>query len=292
VTQRRYEVRLLRFLWRHGFGVFTCDEFQIFSNISVVELFAADDESAPEDLSIPVTVINASLSADDQAGRWNANVFVHVWRRVFLERRYKRYDWTLKLDVDTVFFPDRLRDLLLTEPCGGGACGAVYIRQNWTKLAPWIQEHLLPVFFQPGFTAMWGPLEALSRDAVELFRRGFSRCRFEAVVGATKGSLGFTGLLQGVIADIWGDVWSLHEDVFVDRCLYRLGAHPVVANRLLSDKLELSSWGSTVRPCTEEFAGYHPHKSNFSYLQCMRSAGVPAQLRRAAQIRGSRGDRR
>eukprot|EP00415_Alexandrium_ostenfeldii_P004524 UN4524 len=105
MTQRRYEVRLLRFLWRHGFGVFTCDEFQIFSNASVVELFAADDESAPEDLSIPVTVINASLSADDQAGRWNANVFVHVWRRVFLERRYKRYDWTLKLDVDTVFFP-------------------------------------------------------------------------------------------------------------------------------------------------------------------------------------------
>merc|ERR1740121_710691 len=38
--------------------------------------------------------------------------FMRVWQQVFEDGKYKSYDWTVKVDPDTVWLPDRLRSRL------------------------------------------------------------------------------------------------------------------------------------------------------------------------------------
>ena len=40
------------------------------------------------------------------------STFVQVWRHLFASAVYSRHDWTLKLDINTVFLPHRLRPYL------------------------------------------------------------------------------------------------------------------------------------------------------------------------------------
>jgi len=40
----------------------------------------------------------------------NANGFMNLWKQVFEDKLYKSYDWTVKVDPDTVWMPQRLRD--------------------------------------------------------------------------------------------------------------------------------------------------------------------------------------
>jgi len=42
----------------------------------------------------------------------NTDVFLDVWKHVKADGRYASYDWTVKVDADSVFFPDRLRSHL------------------------------------------------------------------------------------------------------------------------------------------------------------------------------------
>lgn len=42
----------------------------------------------------------------------NTDVFINVWEQVHEDGRYLRYDWTVKVDADAAFVPDRLRSHL------------------------------------------------------------------------------------------------------------------------------------------------------------------------------------
>jgi hypothetical protein len=50
----------------------------------------------------------------------NTDVFINVWDQVKQDGRYLRYDWTIKVDADAAFVPDRLRSHLwqLRPPAG------------------------------------------------------------------------------------------------------------------------------------------------------------------------------
>jgi len=51
---------------------------------------------------------------DTPDGAFSANtaVFVQIWEEVFADEIYKDYDWTVKVDPDTVWVPQRLRERL------------------------------------------------------------------------------------------------------------------------------------------------------------------------------------
>merc|ERR1712107_719996 len=106
---------------------------------------------------------------------------------------------------------------VLQRHCRGG-CGAVHLRQNYTHLKPWTVKHMLPLLFSGG-AAMFGPMMVMSLDAVLMFAYWFVMCKKEVV--------------DGTPAEIWGDHFAMHEDVFADRCLERIGGHGLVENRLL-----------------------------------------------------------
>lgn len=76
----------------------------------------------------------------------NVGVFIHIWKEVFVDQIYKSYDWLVKVDPDTVFLPQRLRERLWAFEVI--AHEAVYFKNTWTSF---------------GFL---GPIEILSQAAV------------------------------------------------------------------------------------------------------------------------------
>lgn len=94
-------------------------------------------------------------------GTWNSfantDSFVQVWRNVFNDNTYSQHDWTVKVDPDTVFFPERLRDHLrnLHAP----ADKAVYIKNCNVNF---------------GFL---GAIEVVSRPAVQILSSEIEGCR-------------------------------------------------------------------------------------------------------------------
>lgn len=261
VSQRVFEVRLLAMQRRHGLGVFSCDAHQVFSNASADALFGT-----LTGISIRVTSVlkNESLKADWNLNAENTGIFANVWKRVFFERRYRRYPWTVKLDVDAVFLPDQLRHVLLRH-CRT-PCGAVHFRQNYTSLRPWSLIHMLPLLNE-GWSAMFGPLMVFSRDALLRLAEFFAVCKKEVV--------------NREHPEIWGDHWSLHEDVFVDRCLSRLDVTAIVEHRLLREgRLAPPPDDSFAVPkrfpraCLQGYVGHHPYKQEDRYLRCQSQAAM------------------
>ncbi|CAE8683985.1 unnamed protein product, partial [Polarella glacialis] len=101
LTQRQYERDLLAFQQTMNIGLFKCDEFQIWSNVSAGILFPGKKQ---EEASIRISLLNRSLDttrggAGGQVAA-NTRIFQELWRRIFQEKRFLRHQWTIKLDVD------------------------------------------------------------------------------------------------------------------------------------------------------------------------------------------------
>jgi len=86
-VQPGYEQELLQMMKANAWGIFACDASQVYQG------------------------------ARAQKGEWhsviNTDIFVKVWHEVQKEGLYKAHDWTVKVDADAVFFPDRLRTHLV-----------------------------------------------------------------------------------------------------------------------------------------------------------------------------------
>lgn len=91
-------------------------------------------------------------------GSWNSfintGVFIKVWERLRQDQHYAKHDWTVKVDPDAVFFPDRLRVHL-------------------TKLRP-PADTALYIENQPGDAnisefGFLGPIEVFSTKAIDVY---------------------------------------------------------------------------------------------------------------------------
>lgn len=93
-------------------------------------------------------------------GSWqsvqNTEIFSKVWRQVKVEQTYKRREWTVKVDADAVFFPERLKaHIRVLQPPKDTP---VYFRNIDFKFK-----------FQ-------GALEVLSQQAVDIFLTSMDEC--------------------------------------------------------------------------------------------------------------------
>lgn len=96
---------------------------------------------------------------DTPQGAFSANVavFYHIWLEVFVDGIYKSHDWTVKVDPDCVFVPQRLRDRLWN--FGVSAYEPLYIKNTAESF---------------GFL---GPIEVLSQAAVlRLAEMNLTKC--------------------------------------------------------------------------------------------------------------------
>lgn len=125
-----YEKPLQDAVRAKGLGIYACDAFAVYNGTRV------------------------------KAGSWqsvvNTDIFIKIWNQVKADGQYADYDWTVKVDADAVFFPDRLKAHLsgLHPP----AHKAVYLHN---------------INFRFGFM---GALEILSKLAVDSFLQNIVEC--------------------------------------------------------------------------------------------------------------------
>jgi len=152
-----YEVVLIRAFYPYSVSIFGCNSWSVYSD---QKAWLGDNTySVQSDAPKAVYV-----------GLWlNVNIFMNAWKKIFAAQEYMKNDWTVKVDPDAVFLPNRLREHL--KPFNGGM-----------------------LFFRncPKFSSMQGPLEVLSRDAVANFGRSYQNC----VNGIDQSHIGEDGFLQ------------------------------------------------------------------------------------------------
>jgi hypothetical protein len=144
-----YERDLLALQYREGLSIFGCDEYEVYSNMTL--------EVAPGDGVLTTVRVKSDLKCK-KGGEFktalNNDIFLAVWAKVISDGRYRFHDWTVKVDPDCVFFPARLRAILVNHKDPGGQ--GMYLN-NCKR-------------------GMHGPLEVLSRNAVLAWGKGQAHC--------------------------------------------------------------------------------------------------------------------
>jgi hypothetical protein len=100
-----YEKVLLQTAHQEGTSIFSCDEHAIYSN-KVLEV-------APGLFSGAIESDLRCRNGGDAGTALNTGIFIALWKKVIGDGRFRFHDWTVKVDPDAVFFPERLRPLLL-----------------------------------------------------------------------------------------------------------------------------------------------------------------------------------
>lgn len=95
-----YEPGLVKNQFEKGLSIFACDEYMMFSNISIV-------------IGPGVTTRQLKTQVSSRKGKWgswaNGLVFTQAWDDIIADGHFRWHDWVVKVDPDTVFFPNRLR---------------------------------------------------------------------------------------------------------------------------------------------------------------------------------------
>ena len=99
-----YEPELLAAQAQKHLSTFACDDFLVFSDATFPNTSSALKAVNIEVLEGPLT----SPRGGDTNSYLNAPIFAKAWNQLFVDTRYKKFDWDVKVDADAVLFPDRL----------------------------------------------------------------------------------------------------------------------------------------------------------------------------------------
>lgn len=236
-----YEEGLLQWQVTAHAGIFTCDNYQVFSNVTK-DISGVQTYSIGGTLQVPYHDIYAL----------NTDVFLRLWQVIKYVGLYQHYDWSIKVDIDCVFFPDRFRTFVS--------------RQNNQEI-PGDLIPAGPVWLNNCQYGMHGPIEAVSRDGMTMFLDGLDQC---------------DNLRQNAMEQWAGPPPALAqeesgfgEDQFARECWMQLGIPKVNQfETLLSER-----WNCIERPqdCGGKKIAFHAWKSAEEWGQCWQFAQASGQ---------------
>lgn len=172
----------------------------------------------------------------------NTEVNIKMWAGIIDSGRYMEHDWLVKADVDTVFFPARLREIL--SPFRLQPCGKMYLRQTYEQLVDSVKM----------FSAMFGPLEVVSAELVRAYASESKTCQARI------------------------ERRAIGEDSYLQRCFDLLNATTFEHNKLLDN---FKNWERNSRrgkvdrqdpQCRSWYVAYHPLKTEASFVRCSQQA--------------------
>mmetsp|Transcript_134081 Transcript_134081/g.298975 ORF Transcript_134081/g.298975 Transcript_134081/m.298975 type:complete len:358 (-) Transcript_134081:11-1084(-) len=140
-----YELSLVALQYKKHAGVFACENFALYSS-KVIEVVPG----------IKTGVVNSDLKCElggEFKTALNRQIFMAVWDKVLADGQWRRHGWIVKADADTVFFPDRLRVMLMRHT-----------------------DRRRGVYFNNCKFGLHGPLEVFSKNAVGMWAAGMTRC--------------------------------------------------------------------------------------------------------------------
>jgi len=244
-TEKSYELDLLKTQLRFGAGLFGCNAWDIYSDAKVqlspgppLELWT---------IQVFDEFNEFHVVKRKETGSWvNWGLFFQVWKKIRDVGRWQYYDYTVKVDADAVFIPQRL--------------------VNWLK-GKKVTEH--GVYYencqnvQLGF---FGNLEVMSQKAAAVYTANLEDCHQAFAPCAFQGCDWEYGP--------WG------EDVFAQRCMDRHHVEKVEAFDLTTDgaceadrpadQKKNKKWHPT--NCAEVLTpAMHPFKNPKDFFTCLGS---------------------
>jgi len=175
------ELDLLTLQSKHGASIFACEQWDVFSDVVVPIGFGYEtikvEDTFGEFHQIKRKVTNSWV---------NWGTFYQVWLKVREVGKWETVDYTVKVDADAVFVPQRLRDYLGTNK--GDSPHGLYF------------ENCKNVQY-----GMFGNLEVISRTGTKVLTQYLENCHAEFAPCANDGCDWKFGA--------WG------EDVFAQRCM-------------------------------------------------------------------------
>lgn len=237
-----YEPGLLSAQRNAGIGVFACNEFSVFSNATypvketnqtLMKPATTEEVERSKRGELPMTTL--PIGGDlfvEFGGKWwtamNTDIFIRVWATVIKLGAWKQHRWTVKADPDTVFFPARLRQMVVDEPSG-------------------------PVYLNNCKFGLHGPVEVLSREGLRAYADQPSACEHIRTAAMDMG-----GPVDTMEA-------AFGEDEFLKRCLDNIGVRRVDEFGLL---LSETACGQETVPCGDGKVSFHPFKTTQDYFDC------------------------
>merc|ERR1712087_1051176 len=95
-----HELELLQIQYDYHTGMFACDSQMLFSDVELT--------SFPGITTVKVD--SPHVAKRKSTGAWiNAPFYANAWEAIAKDGSWADYDWTVKVDPDTVFLPDRLK---------------------------------------------------------------------------------------------------------------------------------------------------------------------------------------
>lgn len=142
-----YEAALLGTLMSKQLSLFACDEYTVFSDGNIGISAGPPDWLTTEDVGTVKSTYGGPFNL-----ALNSDVFVNVWKKVFSTRKFDLCDWTVKVDPDAVFFPDRLRSQVQdSRP----------------------DDH---IYLNNCDQGLHGPIEVISHGGMDVFQSGVDDC--------------------------------------------------------------------------------------------------------------------
>jgi len=111
-TKKSYELDILKTQLFLGVSIFGCEEYRVYSDVQT---------NLDGDVGKVQTIMVSEKDAQHpfhfakrkRVGKWvNSNMFIQAWRDIKQEGAWAKWDWTVKVDIDAVFLPMRLRQYL------------------------------------------------------------------------------------------------------------------------------------------------------------------------------------
>lgn len=148
-----YDLELVKTQLHTKTSIFGCADWRVFAD-KAVELSPGN----PGPALYTVQVDTPHWEMRKMNGHWiNGPQFISIWTHIKKHRLHEPYQWTVKVDADAVFFPQRLTARLADQPVPKKG---LYITNC---------KHSSDAFF--------GALEVMSRDAVTNFLANLTFCR-------------------------------------------------------------------------------------------------------------------
>jgi len=177
-----HELELLNIAAAQGAGIFACEQWDVFSDVSV-----PIDANGYVAIKVEDEFGEFHQLKRKNSGTWvNWGMFYQVWVKIREVGKYNLAEYTVKLDADAVFLPQRLRVWLSSQP-GDSTRGLYY--ENCPNV-------------EYGF---FGHLEILTKTAVQVLLTHLEDCH-----------LAFAPCANDGCDWKWGP-WG--EDVFAQRCM-------------------------------------------------------------------------
>ena len=134
-----------------------CDAFRVYSNVS----FISDISTLARCNGCVEAAINGSMAVNSGGpynNLLNTPIFHQVWTHIFRSGIFRQYDWTVKLDSDCAFSPDRLRHYLALFPTTATIGGNYYNSDTGY------------------YNDVMGPMEVVSQKGMLEFEENLPRC--------------------------------------------------------------------------------------------------------------------